>query len=101
MALDALMCNHLAPLGFKGLNMHIGRGVCAENAAKASVKSEENVEEKVDSLEMTVSSDSLQMTVSSDVSMSFTTSCEGDDVVSSTSDVFAGDYEGLPCSFSN
>jgi len=40
----------------------------------------------------------LEMTTSSDAAISFTTSCDlsqGDDVVSSTSDVYTCDYEGL------
>jgi len=61
--------------------------VFAETGAETKVKLEEGVTEEELSLEMT----------SSDAATSFTTSCDmsqGDDVVSSTSDVFSCDYEG-------
>jgi len=53
------------------------------------VKTEQNVEEEFE-LE--------EMTTSCDAAISFTTSCDmsqGDDVVSSTSDVYTCDYEGF------
>jgi len=66
--------------------------VVAETAAK-KVKSEENVEAEEEEEEVA----DLEMTTSSDAAMSFTTSydlSQGDDVVSSTSDVYTCDYEG-------
>ena len=61
----------------------------AETAArKVKLEEVEAEEEEAD----------LEMTTSSDAAISFTTSCDlsqGDDVVSSTSDVYTCDYEGL------
>jgi len=76
--------------------------VAADTAAK-KVKSEENVEAAEEEEEEEDAAD-LEMTTSSDAAISFTTSCDmsqGDDVVSSTSDVYTCDCEGLSVSLTS
>jgi len=75
--------------------------VAADTAAK-KVKSEENVEAAEEEEEEDAAD--LEMTTSSDAAISFTTSCDmsqGDDVVSSTSDVYTCDCEGLSVSLTS